>query len=118
MHLAFNGLIKTPQGQTYVAPFDIKPEKARPLCPRQINAYLAKLAIVTVSVVSHTSLTSSEFIGQRRNKFISLELLQLQYRSRAVCDIALDSLAFNVNLKQFISFDVSSEIVKIDEKYI
>ena len=48
---------------------------------------------------------------------MSLKPWQLQYRSRAVCDIALDSLAFNANLKQFISSDVSSEIVKIDKNY-
>ena len=68
--------------------------------------------------MSRTSLTLSVLIGERRNKSISLELLQLQYRSRPVCDSALDSLAFNVNLKQFISFDVLSEIVKINKKYI
>ena len=92
---------------------------ARFPCPRQINVYLAKLIIVTVSVMSRTSLTSSEFTRERRNKFISLKLLQLQYRSHAVCDIALDSLAFafNATLKQFFFFDVLSEIVKIDKNY-
>ena len=116
MHLTFNRLIKTPQGPTYVAPFGIKPEKAVRLPPP--DAYLAKLTIVAVSVMLRTSLTSSKLKGERRNKFISLKLLQLQYHSCSVCDIALDSLAFafNANLKQFISFDVSSEIAKIDKE--
>ena len=100
-------------GLTYVAPLGIKPDEAQPPCFHCIDAYLAILTIVTMSLMLRTSLTSSMLIGERRNKFVSLELLQLQYRSHAVCDIALDFLAFNV-----ISFDVSSEIVKIDKKYI
>ena len=52
-------------------------------------------------LLSRTSLTSSAFIGER-NMFISSELLQLRYGSSTVCDNALDSLAFNVNLKQYI----------------
>ena len=70
------------------------------------------------------SLTSSAFMGERKKKYEFLELLQLQYRSCAVCNIALDnqsialdSLAFNVNLKQFISFGVSSEVAKVDKNY-
>ena len=112
MHLLAIGLSKHRGGQTYVAPFGIKPEEAWPSCPHCIDAYLAKPTNVTVSVMSHSSLTSSKFIGQRRNKFISWEILQFRYRSSAVCDIALDSLAFNV-----IFFDVPSKIVKIDKKY-
>ena len=64
--------------------------------------------------VAHVSHIISVYRGEISS--LSLELWQLQYRSCAVCDFALDSFAFNINLKQFISFDVSSEIVKIDKK--
>ena len=90
MHLTFDKLVKTSQGQTYVVHFGIKLKKAWPPSIRRINAYLAELTIVTLSVMSRTFLTSSAFIGERKNKFISLKLLQLQYHSRTVCDIALD----------------------------
>ena len=40
---------------------------------------------------------------------------QLHYHSYAVRNLALDSLDFTANLKQFMPFDVSSQSVKIDK---